>query len=232
MGRSIALLAGALPLLLSGCTIISSELGGTLDPPPGAFARVRPDDVASLPLGKEVRVVVRGDEGERALLGLWGGRVALPDDDARTSYLAWQSNAHPLAPSWGDSLELDLGARGMVRGRFRGFDPESIVLDLETGRLPVTLALVRGVKDIESGTATEGDSIRGWIERGELPLLSAYALETRRVGPPELPALVPLDRFVGVEVATSPNGRSFGTVIGAVADAFILSAFLKNNFKD
>ncbi|MGD2152487.1 MAG: hypothetical protein PVG79_04415 [Gemmatimonadales bacterium] len=223
----------ALNSALSGCTLTNYGVGSLIDTArtrefgPEVFASDAPP--ADTPkLGAELKLRLRDGE---VVTGKYLGVEPLPGEEYAERYARARERQMPrfLLPALGDTVSLRMTSGAELAAEFLGFDHErSVLLNAPT---PIRL-LTTNLREITGpgGATISGAALDSLIVNGDLPVLSALALEVkveerrRRV---KRRRLIPLDSVVwGGQRPRS--GRTVGLVSGLAVDVTTLIVMLSN----
>ena len=218
----ILLLAAWSVIHLTGCTLVGLIGGSMIDastPDTDVFA---PSKVDSIECGRTI-TVLRTDS--TTLSGECGGVTFQPDESYAAAYKQFRAT-YPmggLVPALGDNVRIvtrSASHRGEVSGQLIGFS--AVALRMQSTAYRVAQGVLLDFIDTvyhTRGSMISGETLRGYIADGKVPLIKTRLLVSRGQGTIH----VPVDSILQVWSPNSHYKKWVGLGLGAAIDgAFIL----------
>ncbi len=207
--------------LCAGCSVIGLTVGHKYDSSRPPVTVTEWYDIVTARPGSPMVVMLRDGE---TVEGTFNGFSELPDSDYAALYDDMKRSIFITGyiPAVGDSVSCMLLSGTLVNGRLIGFDWGYMLLSLPVAgeRRKVPLTQIDCVTD-GLGDRISGDTLKQYIDWGELPLVRTVRLQTDMGEMAVMPHEV--SKVSCVTTARKPiYGKVFGFLIGAAVDVILI----------
>ncbi len=208
-------------LLYAGCSVIGLTVGHKYDSSRPPVTVTEWYDIVTARPGSPMVVMLRDGE---TVEGTFNGFSELPDGDYTALYDDMKQSMFitGYVPGVGDSVSCMLLSGTSINGRLIGFDWGYVLLSLPVAgeRRKVPLTQIDYVGD-GFGERIDGDTLKNYIDWGELPLVRTVRLQTDGGEIAVMPHEV--SKVSCVTTARKPiYGKVLGFLIGATVDVILI----------